>query len=166
MIKEKKSDGEKAGAFYWLQGQKESNMKVQRIIVTSVILFSVAIGISLAIDTKKDGVYACKAIKNTSIECSRTNSECVSKVGSDDDEILLTNPKSVSPRIMRGSSPYNLKRLSVTRDSKSYYLSTTGDLGGMTFYLWLPESNNFFEIKAHTMFGDFSATTLYQCQRK
>ena len=141
-------------------------MKIQRIIVPSVIVLSVTIGISFAVDAKKDGVYACKAIKNTSIECSRTISECVSKAGSADDQILLTNPKSVSPRIMRGSSPYNLKRMSVTRDSKAYYLGTTGDMEGMSFYLWLPENNNFFEIKAHSMFGDFSSTTLYQCQRK
>lgn len=141
-------------------------MKVQRIIVQGVIIFSLVIGISLASDVKKDGVYACKAIKNTSIECSRANSECVSKAGSANDEILLTNPKSATPRIMQGSSPYNLKRLSVTRDSKVYYLSTAGDLGGMSFYLWLPESNNLFEIKANTMRGDFSSTTLYQCQRK
>ena len=143
-------------------------MKLRNIMFSAGIVGAVAVSISLAVDSKKDDVYSCKAVRQTSIECSRSNTDCVSKTDSNSEEILLTNPRSLSPRIMRahGSGAYNLKRLSVTKDSKAFYLATTGDMGGMSFYLWLPDSSNFFEIKAHRMFGDFSSTVLYQCQNK
>lgn len=144
-------------------------MKTRQTVVLGVLLASVTIGIAFAVESKKDDAYTCKAAKLTSINCQKSNNtECVTDSGSSEGEIILSNPKSPVARILyaKGSDAFNMKRLSVTKDSKTYYLATIGEMGGMAFYMWLPETKRLFEIKAHTLWGDYSSTTLYQCQNK
>lgn len=138
-------------------------------LIISIGLVFVCGGIfSSAAKVNTEVAYVCKEIKATVISCPKSGSDCTSEVRDGGDEIVLSNPASSSPRVFRakGSSAFVLKRLSVTKDSSVYYLSTTGDLGGMSFYTWMSVTNRLFEVKAHNMFGDFSSTVMYQCQAK
>lgn len=143
-------------------------MNYKQVAFVGGLMISSIIGLSFAAESKKEDIYLCKSTKATVISCQKANGNCKSDIGDSENEIILSNPKSPVGRILyaKGTDAFNMKRLSVTRDLKTYYLGTTGEMGGMAFYMWLPDTKRLFEIKAHTIWGDFSSTILYQCRNK
>ena len=143
-------------------------MKIKQWVFPSVLMVSLVVGLSSSGESKKEDVYLCKAVKVTSIDCQKLNGECTSSASPADHEILLSNPTALISSIVyaKGEGLFKMKRLSVTKDTKVFYSATTGDLGGMAFYTWLPASKRLFEVKAHNALRDYSTTTLYQCLNK